>query len=76
VGRAYAQLMNSQGPSGSRRAGYCDAGSAAHKLRARWAVLVLLVAVAGGAVLTAAAGARRTASGRIADGEARHTPAA
>ena len=38
---------------------------AAHELRARWAswaVLVLLVAVAGGAVLTAAAGARRTAS--------------
>jgi len=38
---------------------------AAHKLRARWAswaVLVLLVAVAGGAVLAAAAGARRTAS--------------
>ena len=38
---------------------------AAHELRARWAswaVLVLLVAVAGGAVLAAAAGARRTAS--------------
>jgi FtsX-like permease family len=36
---------------------------AAHELRARWrgwAVLVLLVAVAGGAVLAAAAGARRT----------------
>ena len=36
---------------------------AAHELRARWqgwAVLVLLVAVAGGAVLTAAAGALRT----------------
>ena len=38
---------------------------AAHELRARWrgwAVLVLLVAVAGGAVLAAAAGASRTAS--------------
>ena len=38
---------------------------AARELRARWqswAVLVLLVAVAGGAVLAAAAGARRTAS--------------
>ena len=38
---------------------------AAHELRARWAgwaVLVLLVAVAGGAVLTAVAGARRTAT--------------
>jgi hypothetical protein len=38
---------------------------AAHELRARWrgwAVLVLLLAVAGGAVLAAAAGARRTAS--------------
>jgi hypothetical protein len=38
---------------------------AAHELRARWrswAVLVLLMAVAGGAVLAAAAGARRTAS--------------
>ena len=38
---------------------------AAHELRARWrgwAVLVLLVAVAGGAVLAAAAGARRTAT--------------
>lgn len=38
---------------------------AAHQLRAGWAgwaVLVLLIAVAGGAVLTAAAGARRTAS--------------
>jgi FtsX-like permease family len=38
---------------------------AAHELRARWAawaVLVLLIGVAGGAVLTAAAGARRTAS--------------
>ena len=38
---------------------------AAHELRVRWAgwaVLVLLIAVAGGAVLTAAAGARRTAS--------------
>ena len=37
----------------------------AHELRARWrgwAVLVLLVGVAGGAVLTAAAGARRTDS--------------
>ena len=36
---------------------------AVHELRARWqgwAVLVLLVAVAGGAVLTAAAGALRT----------------
>ena len=36
-----------------------------HELRARWrgwAVLVLLVAVAGGAVLAAAAGARRTSS--------------
>src|SRR6266571_2815214 len=35
----------------------------AHELRARWqgwAMLALLVAVAGGAVLTAAAGARRT----------------
>ena len=38
---------------------------AAHELRSRWrgwAMLVLLVAVAGGAVLTAAAGARRTSS--------------
>lgn len=38
---------------------------AAHQLRARWrgwAVLVVLVAVAGGAVLAAAAGASRTAS--------------
>jgi hypothetical protein len=38
---------------------------AGHELRARWAgwaVLVLLVALAGGAVLTAVAGARRTAS--------------
>ena len=38
---------------------------AAHELRARWAgwlLLVLLIAVAGGAVLTAAAGARRTAT--------------
>ncbi len=38
---------------------------AAHELRTRWAgwaVLVLLVAVAGGVVLTAVAGARRTAS--------------
>ena len=38
---------------------------AAHELRARWrgwAVLVLLVAVAGGAVLAAAAGASRTES--------------
>ena len=38
---------------------------AGHELRVRWAgwaVLVLLVAVAGGDVLTAAAGARRTAS--------------
>jgi hypothetical protein len=38
---------------------------AAHELRARWrgwAVLVLLVAFAGGAVLAAAAGARRTQS--------------
>ena len=38
---------------------------AAHELRGRWpgwAVLVLLVAVAGGAVLTAAAGALRTDS--------------
>jgi hypothetical protein len=38
---------------------------AAHELRTRWrgwAVLVLLVAFAGGAVLAAAAGARRTAS--------------
>lgn len=38
---------------------------AAHELRARWrgwAVLVLLVAFAGGAVLAAAAGARRTAT--------------
>ena len=37
----------------------------AHELRTRWrgwAVLVLLVALAGGAVLTAAAGARRTSS--------------
>jgi hypothetical protein len=38
---------------------------AAHESRARWAgwaVLVLLIAVAGGAVLTAAAGARRTST--------------
>ena len=38
---------------------------AAHELRARWlgwAVLALLAGLAGGAVLTAAAGARRTAS--------------
>ena len=53
------------------RASTCTAGDrmraviylAAHELRARWqgwAVLVLLVAVAGGAVLTAAAGALRT----------------
>ena len=38
---------------------------AAHGLRTRWPgwlLLVLLIAVAGGAVLTAAAGARRTAS--------------
>jgi FtsX-like permease family len=53
------------------RASTCTAGNrmraviylAAHELRARWqgwAVLVLLVAVAGGAVLTAAAGALRT----------------
>jgi hypothetical protein len=38
---------------------------AAHELRARWqgwAVLVVLVAVAGGAVLAAAAGALRTDS--------------
>ena len=38
---------------------------AAHELSGRWrgwAVLVLLIAVAGGAVLTAAAGARRTGS--------------
>ena len=52
-------------------AGTCTAGDrmraviylAVHELRARWqgwAVLVLLVAVAGGAVLTAAAGALRT----------------
>ena len=37
----------------------------AHELRTRWrgwAVLVLLVALAGGAVMTAAAGARRTSS--------------
>ena len=37
----------------------------AYELRTRWrgwAVLVLLVALAGGAVLTAAAGARRTSS--------------
>lgn len=50
------------------RAGTCTAGDrmraviylAVHELRARWqgwAVLVLLIAVAGGAVLTAAAGA-------------------
>ena len=37
----------------------------AHELRTRWrgwAVLVALVALAGGAVMTAAAGARRTSS--------------
>jgi hypothetical protein len=37
----------------------------AHELRTRWrgwAVLVLLVGLAGGAVMTAAAGARRTSS--------------
>ena len=55
------------------RAGTCTAGDrmraviylAARGLRARWrgwAVLVLLLAVAGGAVLAAAAGARRTAT--------------